>query len=445
MSSVANAWGSGSLERSLQWGLGWLALVVLLSLTGVGVWVGQQTVEQFVAARLAHDAEALIAGLGPSAERIDRPLPPVYSQPFSGHYFLVRLPDDRLIRSRSLWDHPLVLAALPPGETALERREGPQGERLLVWIAGYEKRGQGFTVAIAEDISPLRRGLQSVLWVGAGIALIGVFTLLVVQRWLLRRGFRQIDAVRSDIGRLEVGEIDRLGEEVPAEVGPLVRELNQLIDGWRAHLERSRNALGNLAHALKSPLNLILLHQAEVRDDLVAAQAERMRELIEHQLRRARLVGDRTPGRRFHPREDIGDLVAGIRTLYADKALDILTDIETPERLAFDQEDMLELSGNLLDNAAKWAHRQVHLSLKGDAKRLRIRVEDDGPGVDAQAAEVLARRGGRLDETKPGQGLGLAIVGDIVRLQGGELVFERSASLGGLAVTLELPIPKGEG
>lgn len=442
MSSAASAQGPGSLERSLQWALGLLVLAVLMSLTGAGVWIGRHAVEQFVASRLAHDAEALIAGLDPTAELIERPLPPVFSQPFSGHYFVLRFADGRVVRSRSLWDHPLEVAPLPPGASSEGLRDGPQGQRLLLWRAGFEKRGEPFTVAVAEDLNPLLRGLQRFLWTGMGISLVGAFTLLLVQRWLLRRGFRQIDAVRSDMRRLDAGEIDRLHEDVPAEVRPLVRELNQLIDGWQAHLARSRNALGNLAHALKSPLNLILLHHADAQDDPVAGQAERMRELIERELRRARLAGDRSPGRRFRPREDIADLVAGIRVLYADKALDITTDIAAPERLAFDQEDMLELIGNLLDNAAKWARHRVHLSLHATGG-LRLRVEDDGPGVAPEAAEVLSLRGGRLDEATPGHGLGLAIVGDIVRLHGGELAFGQSDSLGGFAATAELAIRAG--
>jgi signal transduction histidine kinase len=436
MSSEAEG-HSYSLERSLQWTLGILVVLVLLALTGSALWIGRAGTEQFVASRLAHDAEALIAGLDLQSGEVGDPLPPVYSQPFSGHYYWVRLDGGLLRRSRSLWDYPLEVTALPPGETALGIFDGPQDQRLLLWRAGFEKQGVGFTVAVAEDLTPLLGTLRLLLWVGVGLSLLGTLTLLLVQRWLLRRGFKQVAAVRSDLRRLEAGEIDRLREDVPEEIGPLVRELNQFIDAWRRHLQRSRKALGNLAHALKSPLNLILLHHGETRDDPVAEQAARIRELIDRELRRARLAGEGTPGRRFRPHEEIPDLVAGVRALYRDKPLEISIDMDTPERLPFDEEDMLELLGNLLDNAAKWARRRIYLSLRW-GKGVQILVEDDGPGVEPDASECLSARGSRLDESTPGHGLGLSIVREIVRVHGGQVRFARSEKLGGFSANIEL-------
>jgi signal transduction histidine kinase len=429
---------TGSLERRLQWALGLLAVVVLLSLTGSALWIGREGAEQFVASRLAHDAEALIAGLDLQKGEIGGPLPPVYHQPFSGHYYWVRFGDGRIRRSRSLWDHRLDITTIDPGSSLLEITDGPQGQRLLLWRAGFEKQGTGFTVAVAEDLTPFLRTLQRFLWVGLGSSLLGVLTLLLVQRWLLRHGFKQVGAVQSDLQRLDAGEIDRLREDVPEEVQPLVCELNQFIDAWRNHLQRSRQALGNLAHALKSPLNLILLQHRDSASDPVAEQAIRMRGLIDRELRRARLAGEGSPGRRFRPEQDVSDLVVGVQTLYEDRPLEVSADIDTPETVPYDQEDMLELLGNLTDNAAKWARRQVRISLTW-GECLRILVEDDGPGVDAEAVEVLSARGSRLDESIPGHGLGLAIVQEIVRLHNGRLGFGRSERLGGFEVSVELP------
>jgi signal transduction histidine kinase len=416
---------TGSLERTLQWALGLLVVVVLLSLTGAALWVGREGAEQFVASRLAHDAEALIAGLEAQAGEIGGPLPPVYSQPFSGHYYWVHFENGQVARSRSWWDHPFEAAALAPGKTALQIKSGPRGQRLLLWRAGYEKEGIAFTVGVAEDLEPLTKVLSRLLWVGVGFSVLGVLTLLLVQRWLLRRGFAEVAAVRTDLRRLSAGEIDRLREDVPAEVLPLVQELNQFIGAWRNHLQRSRQALGNLAHALKSPLNLILLHHPETRKDPVGEQAIRMRELIDRELRRARLAGEGAPGRRFRPFDDIPDLIDGVRTLYKDKTFEISTQIDTPKQVPYDDEDMLELLGNLLDNAAKFASRRVCLSLRWKDSLL-ISVEDDGPGVDLDAAEALATRGSRLDESVPGHGLGLSIVREIVQVHGGRISFGRS-------------------
>jgi len=429
---------TGSLERSLQWALGLLVVAVLLSLTGAAVWIGQEGAEQFVASRLTHDAEALIAGLDPKSGEIGGPLPPVYHQPFSGHYYWVQFDGGRLQRSRSWWDHPVEIDDLAPGENALQLESGPQGQRLLLWRAGYEKQGVVFTVAVAEDLTPLLDVLWWLLWVGIGLSLFGVLTLLSVQRWLLRRGFRQVAAVRADLQRLGAGDIERLREDVPAEVLPLVRELNQFIDAWRNHLQRSRQALGNLAHALKSPLNLILLHHAERTNDPVAEQALRMHGLIDRELRRARLAGEGSPGRHFRPHVDVPDLVVGLKVLFQEKSLEISTDIDTPEHLPFDEEDMLELLGNLSENAAKWARRRVYFSLRWD-DGLRILIEDDGPGVEPDAAKDLSTRGTRLDEKTPGHGLGLSIVQEIVRVHGGRLSFGCSKRLGGFAACVELP------
>jgi signal transduction histidine kinase len=412
-------------------------LLVLVSITGVAVWVGREAVQQFVASRLSHDADAIIAALAVETREIERPMPPVFSQPFSGHYFVVRFADGTLLRSRSLWDEGLAIHAMPPGKTELHLRNGPERQRLLVWEAGYEKRGKVFTVAVAEDLDPLLQTLRRVLWIGIALSLLTAIALLLVQRWLLRRAFRQIDAVRADVRRLAVGEIERLRADVPAEVQPLVREVNQLIGAWQQHVARSRNALGNLAHALKAPLGLILQRSSGANPG-VAEQAQRMRELIDRELRRGRLAGGGSPAHRFRPREDCTDLATTLNVLYADKKLDITTDIRASEGPAFDQEDMLELLGNLLDNAAKWADQRIRLTLE-DRDRLRIQVEDDGPGVDPEVARTLLARGSRLDETIPGHGLGLAIVGDIIHHYGGTLSFGRSDDLGGLLVTAELP------
>jgi len=440
MCSVARR-PTGSLERALQWALGLVVVVVLLSLTGAALWIGREGAAQFVASRLAHDAEALIAGIDPQNEKVGGPLPPVYGQPFSGHYYWVQFEKGRVARSRSWWDYPVEAVALAPGESALQIHSGPRGQHLLLWRAGYEKQGVAFTVGVAEDLTPLTKGLWRLLWVGVGLSVLGVLTLLLVQRWLLRRGFAKVAAVRADLLRLSAGEVERLREDVPAEIQPLVRELNLFIDAWRNHLQRSRQALGNLAHALKSPLNLILLHHPETLKDPVAEQAIRMRELIDRELRRARLAGEGSPGQRFRPHEDIADLVAGVRTLHEDKPLEISSEIDTPAHLPYDDEDMLEMVGNLLDNAAKWARRRIRLSLRWNGN-LRILVEDDGPGVEPDAAEVLSARGSRLDESTPGHGLGLSIVQEVVRVHGGQISFGRSQHLGGFAASVEIPGPQ---
>jgi signal transduction histidine kinase len=438
MSSRAE--GRGSIERSLRWTLGVMIVVVVAGLTTAAALVGRESMESYIASRLEHDAEALIARIDTRSRDIDRGLPPVYNQPLSGHYFLVRFEDGGELRSRSLWDHPWEIKTLPPGATVVTMADGPQDQRLLVWRGGYEKQGVAFTVAAAEDISPVVHALWQFLVIGLLAAIIVAVVFLWAQRALLRRGFQRLETVRADLGRLRRGEAVKLQEDVPSEVRPLVREINELIDSWGAHLERSRKALGNLAHALKSPLGLILQHsESDPGAAPVVEQANRMRQLIDRELRRARLAGKSTAGRRFAPRRDLEDMIATIRSLHADKALELDARVEAPAHLPLDQEDMLELLGNLLDNAAKWARHCVRVELVV-ATDLRITIEDDGPGVAPADAQLIEARGSRLDESVPGHGLGLAIVGDIVRLYGGSLSLDRSQDLGGLAVGVELPL-----
>lgn len=431
---------SRSLERRLQLALGGLTLAALLGLALAGILAVRQAASEFVVTRLEHDAEAIIAMLDVQQKRLTRATSPIYNQPYSGHYYALRFDDGTLLRSRSLWDWELDVGDINVGGVAVATAEGPQGQRLLVRRAAYRAQQVEFTIALAEDVGPFRAAMQTLLWTALVVVLGTVLLLLWVQKGFLRHAFHKLDLLREDMRRIERGEKLALPTDMPSEIAPLVSDFNRLLVSWRGHLDRSRHAAGNLAHALKTPLSLILQHGKRQGETEVVEQVERMHRLIDRELDRARIAGSAMVGRHFHPHTDVQEVADVIRQLHQEKGIELVAEIDAPERLPLDQEDMLELTGNLLENAAKWADRRVRLELAAGS-RVRLLVEDDGPGIDAADGAAILRRGRRLDETTEGHGIGLSIVREILGLYGGTIALDASPELGGLRVTVELPVP----
>ena len=438
-----------SLERRLQLGLA-LSLVLLM---GVLWAVGNNSIrgltEDFVTSRLEHDAESLLMALVMESGELSirwHHITQIYNQPLSGHYYVIRLDDGKLITSRSLWDQTLQTPMLELGEVLRSHAQGPAGQPLLVWSKGFEKLGRQITVAVAEDLSAVQQERDRFMRYFALLAMGGLVLLILVQTLVIRRSFTRLETVREDIHRLEQGKTDKLSEDVPSEILPLVEELNHLLGLLAQRLERSRNALGNLAHALKGPLNLLIQYFDRAQEDdneplaryQARNQVERVRQLMERELKRARLAGRGIQSQHFNPHQELPDLLEVLRQVYRERRLDIHCEIE-PEVTDFgDREDMLELLGNLLDNACKWAHRRVVCRIQG-REDIVITVEDDGQGLSDQDLDRLTQRGTRLDETVEGYGLGLAIAKDIVKLYAGRMTFDRAAKLGGLQVRINLP------
>jgi signal transduction histidine kinase len=274
-----------------------------------------------------------------------------------------------------------------------------------------------------------------------GLAL-GFTTLLQI-----RFGLRPLSNLRSALGTIRRGEAERIAGEFPRDISPLAGELNLLLDTNREILERARTQVGNLAHALKTPLSIIM-NEAESAPDEVAArireQATLMRDQVNYYLDRARaaaLAG--TLGTLTEVEPVIAGLARTFAKIYRDKDPEIELAIPPDLRFRGERQDLEEMAGNLIDNAAKWASRKVVLAvevIRDDAERPRFRllIDDDGPGLPEAARAEMLKRGRRLDETKPGSGLGLSIVTDLAALYRGSLSLEASP-LGGLRAVLELP------
>jgi signal transduction histidine kinase len=275
-----------------------------------------------------------------------------------------------------------------------------------------------------------------------------LLAIVLVQRYVLRLGFRALDQVQDELQQVSAGGLTQLQAMGPVEIRPLTGEVNRLLKRLQQRLQRSRMALGNLAHALKAPLSLLTrdldaLNLPGSERQRLAGQLDRVSQLIERELKRARFAGERG-GQHFVPRQQVPELLDALRQMYRGRGLDISSG-ELPEAiLPFDHEDMLELLGNLMDNACKWANRRVALQIVLD-QAMRIKVSDDGPGVPEADRDSLLRRGGRLDEKETGHGLGLAIVRDLVTDYGGTLQLCKSSALGGLEVGVLLPFPRHPG
>ena len=438
--------------RSLQGRLA-VGLVVTVLVLFAAQWLVvnvslRKLTEEYFASRLTHDAEGLLAGIVFDTDQrpvvaVDR-ADPIFKRPFSGHYYEV-MSEGFVVRSRSLLDHLLDVKPVPAGQYTLTRTHGPERQPLIMLVAGYEKRGRLLTIAVAEDYSPIEGEFGVFQWRYVLITCAVLVGLIVLQMWVVQRGLRPLEQVRGDLRRLERGEIQELTGKVPAEVVPLVLEINRLITILGDRLERSRNALGNLAHALKTPLTALdqLLNSDELRAHpqlhaQLREQSGMIGSFILRELKRARLAGAATPGGRFDVRQELPLLLTALKQIYRDKNLEV--DWTIPPGLAYpaEREDMLELFGNLLDNACKWATGKVVFTVAGGSG-LAFSIEDDGPGAPEEKLEQLSARGMRLDESVGGYGLGLSIAREIVEYYRGEMGFDRSPSLGGFRVWVRLP------
>ncbi|MCB1760383.1 MAG: sensor histidine kinase [Gammaproteobacteria bacterium] len=435
-----------SIERRLQLALA-TALVILFAL----LWLlGDRAIhaltEDYIVSRLEHDAENILAALvldqGHPRVRRNR-VSEIYHQPFSGHYYQLLLSDGSEIRSRSLWDQRLQHGALQPGEQRRSIGPGPNGQTLLLLEQGFSKQRQILTLTMAEEMTPLEIHRQRFERHFALFALVSLLGLLAVQGIIVRRMLRRLLPIQQQIKELAEGRRSQLTGEVPREIVPLVDELNHLALLMGQRLQRSRNALGNLAHALKGPLNILTQYLEQPADgeqtqQQAYDQALRIRQLMERELKRARLAGEGVPGQLFSAERELPDLVDVLRQIHRLRSLEIEVEIAGDIPPFADREDMLELIGNLLDNACKWASKTVRCRI-AEGEQITIRIENDGTGLSEEALARLTQRGVRLDEETEGHGLGLAIVKEIVRLYRGRIEFTTSQQLGGLQVEVRLP------
>ena len=432
-----------SIQRRLSLGLITVMVVVGLVLAQTSLWLFEVGLQRYLEAGLRNDSESLLLALvrGPQGLQLDeRRLSPAYQRPFSGHYFRIDFADVHW-RSRSLWDQelPQLERAGLQGNLQL----GPEGQQLLVLRSDYKRLGQSISISVAQD-TPVRESFQRMRQIGLGLGLAGLLLILLLQRLTVRRALRPLETAREQIAQLQQGQRSQLDAQVPVELEPLVAQINHLLAHTEDSLNRSRNALGNLGHALKTPLAVLLSLASSPRLDghpevrrMLQEQLEQVQQRLNRELNRARLAGDALPGVLFECDAELPGLLATLNMIHG-QHLELSYQAPPGLRLPWDREDLLELLGNLLDNACKWADAQVRLSVEERPQGFCLAVDDDGPGIPEARRDEVFGRGTRLDEQTHGHGLGLGIVRDIVDACGGTLNLGES-EWGGLRVEIELP------
>ncbi|MBI3348807.1 MAG: sensor histidine kinase [Burkholderiales bacterium] len=418
--------------------------------------VRQQFIERLtvdldqVMARLAADAQGQ-----PSLDAA-RLSDPRWTRPRSGLYWQVdgAGPNGRpgLLRSRSLWDEDLVTPRDMPGQGELHVHEvlNHRKEPLLLIERALLADGatEPWRVMVAAGTAPLAQAATQFNTALAWSLLVLLLMLVAGAVLQVTLGLAPLARLRDALGALRDGRTQRLVGHYPAEIQPLVDDLNGVLDRQAEMLARARAQAGNLAHALKTPLTILgqgakhawaCASTLSELPALVLDQVQVARRHIDWHLARSRAAAAQgTVGLRTPLRPVAEGLVRVMQKVHAAKVLAVVADVD--ERLAFagESQDLQEMLGNLLDNACKAARTQVLVSAMQTGRQLRVTVDDDGPGIPAaQMAEAL-KRGSRLDETTPGSGLGLAIVHELATLYGGSV--ELSASpIGGLLAVLTLP------
>jgi len=384
---------------------------------------------------------------------------PRFDTLFSGWYWQItraEAGDAPAFASPSLWIERFGLpseAGVPADEQGIREADGPGPQREPLRIVerriSFADSSTAYSFAVAgnqreieDEVAAFR---SSVIWalglLGAAMAATALFQVLY--------GLRPLQTISRQLADIRGGAAQRLSGEFPSEIDALARELNALVDANSAIVERARTHVGNLAHALKTPLSVITNEVAGARSPMgrkVAEQTAIMRDQIARHLERARIAArSNLIGVTTDMRPVLMALARTMEKIHARRGIAISLTCREDAVFAGEKQDFEELAGNILDNACKWAARRITATVevsssakKGGDSRVRLVVDDDGPGLNAAERTEVLRRGARIDESTPGSGLGLAIVAELVQLYDGKINLSASPS-GGLRVEVELP------
>ncbi|WP_156181309.1 HAMP domain-containing sensor histidine kinase [Halomonas sp. PR-M31] len=455
-----------SLRRRLM--VASLVLVLLvLPLAGVGLAYNfRDAVTGSFDQRLSSLLQVILVRLeqDPISRRLDESLDlgdPRFSRVFSGWYWQVTDTRDTTLVSRSLWDQRLPVIQAQ-GET-LRNAQGPRGEPLRiaerdVRLPGYPHR---LHVSVAASREELNAEVARFEWL-LGLSLLTLGGLLLVGLALqIHWGLAPLRRLHTNLRAIESGERKRLETHLPGELRELAQAMNEVLERDERMLTRSRDAAGNLAHALKTPVSVLKTladRLPETPRQQVRGEVARIDTAVRHHLSRASAAGSALLSGRVGLKATIAPVVEGLARLAERRGILFEQNIDEAFNVRMDPQDLQELVGNLLENALRWAETWVALKTQAANDGLWLSIDDDGPGMNPQQRERALKRGARLDERhleadpgfdqspdtgfdsspSAGSGLGLAIVEDLVALYGGQLQLEES-TLGGLCVRVWLP------
>jgi signal transduction histidine kinase len=440
---------TGSLTRRM---IGVSALWIAL-LLGVGGY----TLDRFLVSAITSNFDAQleyllttalisVAEIGPDGEVLftRAPADQRFLEAYSGLYFQVSGAGTEPFTSRSLWDRQLRVNGnhidddfhyydsdeFPDATLRIIERDVRLPNSPVRWRFQVAQNRQ----VLDEQISVLRRTMVR----SFGILGLGLIILAALQAiyglWPLRRVRREIAAIRS-------GKKSRVDQRLPREIAPMVEELNQLLEHNEVQAEEARRHAGNLAHALKTPLTVVTNAATAKAEDLgatVIREATTMRRQVDHHLARARAIGRRSSAQARAPVwTSLEAVERAVSRLYENVTIDVAGDREASVRV--ERQDLDEMLGNLIENAAKYGGGRVFVTVGQANGLVEIEVEDDGRGIPEEERVSIFDRGARLDTGKPGTGLGLAIVRDVAQIYGGSVILEESEDLGGLLARLKLP------
>jgi two-component system sensor histidine kinase PhoQ len=422
-----------------------LVLVIFITLTALALERAfSDSTESALHDKMTTQLYALMAAAEVGTDGLMMPtdeLDALLGLPSSGVYAFITSRSGKI-----LWRSSSVLGANPPQPVALGRGEKRAGKSIngssdfytlahgVNWTSDDD--ALALTFNLSTDLASLEnqvRRYRATLW---GWLLAMALLLLISQALILRWGLFPLRQVGHELGLIEDGKRETVEDEYPLEIKKLTDNINILLEHEREHKARYRNALGDLAHSLKTPLAVMQSALAGKDEKTVAAfqdQISRMNTIVEYQLQRAATAGSTGIGKQVEVNTAVTRLTDSLLKVYSDRAIQLEVDVAAGSMFRGDEGDLMEILGNLLDNAFKWCRQRVRILGGREDEKLVLRIEDDGPGMPAEQVEQLLQRGVRADQATPGHGIGLSIVQNIVKAYKGSLNIKES-ELGGVCV-----------